>query len=325
MIKPASIRKIIENKKKYLKIKEIKTARMSILGQGENNLNYLITINNKKFILRISIRKDFEKNMKREFNSLKILPPGYGPTPLHFDKTNKIIPHHFEILTFIEGKLIKKWSNTHIKLHAKKLANLHKTKYPFWGTIYKKNKVFDIYKFLIKEIKGYKSDSPELFSNPEIQIITKKIKEYTKSKNHLFTSLKKFSLIHGDPSITNIIFKEKNVRYCDWEWLSFRDNAADVSLLFDPDYPLSPWKIKLTKKRLDHYLNTYISTLNDKKDKTIKERVFVWNMVFKYTDLLFFQWKLKNYKKQKNYLPKKLYAKHKINTLNSLKKRLNIK
>ncbi len=107
--------------------------------------------------------------------------------------------------------------------------------------------------------------------------------------------------------MTNILFTEKGIRYIDWEWTGHWDNAFDVALLFDQDFPQEPWKIRLTGEKRRYYLNQYQKRI---KDKTLRQRVDVWNNYFRFRDILFFKWKIKNYDKQENNLPKKLYIKH---------------
>ncbi|MFC1723503.1 aminoglycoside phosphotransferase family protein [Nanoarchaeota archaeon] len=306
------IKKIIESKKSLLGIDEIKSLSISKLGIGENNYNYLVKVNNQKFNFRIALRPEIEKNMKREFDMLHLVPKSLGPKPIYFNNSKKHFPKVFSILTYIEGRHLKRWQDKHITTHAKTLAKIHKKKYSFWGTITHKKKTFDLSKLLEAEIRAYRKPTPKIFQQKDMQLLLPKIRKYVKEHNYLFTSLKKFSLCHTDPCLTNILFHKGQVKYIDWEWISFFDPARDVAQLYYELAPQPPWYMKLDEKRKDLYLNTYLKI---NPDRTLKERVKTWHMVMRFTDLIFFKWKILVYDKKTSDLPKKTYAKcNKINS-----------
>ncbi len=313
------INQIVISKKKILGITEgIKSIKISNLGAGENNLNLLVVVNKSyKFVFRIAMRPSTEKNMKNEFRYLEIIPKNYGPEPLYFDNSKKVMNAVFSVLRYIEGKHVKYWSKKYLKMHALKMAELHRRKYPFCGRLNKKQKVFDIYKKFQSEIKKYSQESSWLLNDPDIKRLLPMIKHSLKSNNHLFTSIKKFSMIHNDLLISNILFTKEGFRYIDWEWLCFRDPAKDVSKLFFKTHSLPPWRIKLTNKRLDYYLDTY---LKYNPDKTLKQRIDILLDYDKFLELLYFKWKVKNYHKEKTIaLSKKHYEKSIRIMVNSLK------
>jgi len=315
MIKLEDIKKAIEKNKKKIGIREIKSLKVSRIGMGENNLNFLVSVKGEKFVFRVALRKFIEKNMEKEFNALKDIPKGFGPEPVYFDKTKKIIPKYYSVLRYIEGKHPKKWGKKELRMHAEKLADLHKDRKRYWTWKGRKQTAkFDIYKLFLEEVKGYKKDSPEIFDS-EVNELIAKVKKHLKEKNHLFTALKRFSRVHKDPCITNILFTDKGVRYIDWEWTGYWDNALDVAMLFDTVYAQPPWKIKLNGKRLDFYLNSYLKKM---KDKTLRERVLAWAVYFRGTDIMFFKWKVMNYEKCD--LPKKKYAEDYKKVADSIRK-----
>ena len=92
------------NKKKVEKITKLNkkifgtTREISILklGGGENNINFLVSINKKKYVFRIGVRKEYQKNMEREFDALSKIPTGFGPIPIFFDDSKKPI-HNYEL------------------------------------------------------------------------------------------------------------------------------------------------------------------------------------------------------------------------------------
>ena len=288
----------------YSKLKKEGKIKLSKLGAGENNLNFLIEVGKEKFVFRIGMKEWIEKNMKRDFDTIKILPEGIGAKAIYFDDSRKIIPHTYSILTYIEGKHLSKLSKKHLSLHAKTLAELHKNKSKYFGNIYSKKKKFDFLKKFNEELNDFKK-------TVETDEIAKKIYplffEYVRRKNHLFLSLKEFSLIHNDPCLTNIIFNKGKIYYIDWEWGKFGDPASDLVLLYDKYQALPPWKIKLNKEKINFYINEY---LKHRKDKGIEERMEVWYNWQLFFEYVYCVWKLRNFNKDVNIgLSKKGYEK----------------
>ena len=306
MITKKEIKKVIEKRKKQIGIDSINSIKISRIGTGESNLNFLVKVNNEKLLFRIALRKKVEKNMKKEFESLKKIPADFGPKPIYFDNSKKIIPKVYSILEYIEGKKIKRWNNKNIKLHFQKLAQLHKKKYSYWGRHFKQSKKpFNLYDCLIEDIKDFTEDSREALKDEDLKFLIPKMKEYIKSNDHLFTKMKKFSLCHRDPCLTNILLTKKGIRYIDWEYAAYWDNAYDLAMFFDPDYETKPWRLKLKKKKVDYLLNIYLRII---KDKTLKKRLKVWHTYLKFDDVLFFKWKVRTFDKKTSDLPKRLYV-----------------
>ncbi len=312
--KPLILKSIKKNKNK-LGFKQIKSIKVSKLGVGENNLSMLAIVNKKKITFRIGMRKKCQKNVKREFDFLKKLPKGYGPKPIFYDGSKKIIPHNYSVLTYVKGKQVKRWTKKHLRIHAKALAKLHKHKSNKCG-LYSKDKKISLYKELLEEINDFKSVLNDKTAKKALPII----KKYIKDKDQYFTCMKRFSLIHYDPCVDNILFHKGKVRYIDWEYMGYGDNARDVSLLFYYGYRCMPWFINLEGKRFEYYLNTY---LKYNPDKTLRQRVFAWQVFHMLTDYLYILWKIKNYHKEKTGFDKKRYKKILKLMRKRLEKRIN--
>jgi len=52
---------------------KLKVKTIFKLGQGTGNLNYLVVVNNKKFVFRINMDHKNKTKSRKEFNSLKIV------------------------------------------------------------------------------------------------------------------------------------------------------------------------------------------------------------------------------------------------------------
>ena len=83
-------------------------------------------------------------------------------------------------------------------------------------------------------------------------------------------------------------------------------SSRDVAMLFYEDFSLMPWMIKLNGDRLNYYFHSY---LKKRDDKTLVERIKVWKKYLLLVDYLYFIWKLKNFSKEPNALPKEHYKK----------------
>ncbi|PLW80732.1 hypothetical protein C0585_01140 [Candidatus Woesearchaeota archaeon] len=312
------IKKLIEINKKKLGIKEdIKTISISKLGVGENNYNFLAIINNKlRLVFRIPYQKNSEKNIKFEHEELKKIPKGLGPKPIFFDDSKKIIPKLYSVQSFVEGKHLKRLNKKRLTQIAKKLALLHKDKKDYCKIYGEKRNFLDIHEYLIREINNY-SKHKSLF-NKEINIILENENEYFKSKKEIFLKMKNFPRVHVDPCLTNLLFTKDDVNFIDWEWATYRDNAEDLAVLIDTKFSQPPWKIRLNGKRLDFFISEYQKY---NSDENLKERVLIWVKLNRVRDLLFFKWKLSNYDKEINSLPREIYKKGYDNLFNFYSKK----
>lgn len=159
------------------------TLKIKLLGIGENNINYLVSSFDKKIVYRIGLRKEFEKNLKREYDLLRYIPEGLAPKQIFFDKTKKIIPQVYSVISFLPGKHIKKWDECKLFLHAESLAKLHKKRYAKWGRE-RFSKKLDLLKKVKKELKDYDQDFYD--ADPELTELMPKFLNYVKAHNKLF-------------------------------------------------------------------------------------------------------------------------------------------
>jgi Ser/Thr protein kinase RdoA (MazF antagonist) len=295
MISKDKIQEIVlkNNLGKITKIKE--------LGRGENNFNYLIIVNQNKYVLRIGIKKSLEKYFKREYQWIKKLPNTIeAPKTVLKDFSKKIIHYNYFILTYIEGKSVKKWSKRHLKLFAEALAKLHKHTYPYaLNYDEEKSKKLNLYKEFIKSVE--KEWNKSLLNQKNIKLIYPKIKKLVKDNNHLFTSLKKFSMVHADTYLDNILFDKDKVKLIDWEWSNIGDAAEDVGKVYFEKCSILPWMIKLNEEQLNYYLNCYMK--KRKVEKGFIDRVKIYNIIHLFSDLLYFKHVSRYPKTNSNFKP----------------------
>ena len=88
---------------------KVKVNSISKLGQGTGHLNYLVYVNNKKFVFRLNMEINNTKKSRKEFNSLKIIEKyKIGPKPILINESKKFFDTDLIILEYIEGKLLNK-------------------------------------------------------------------------------------------------------------------------------------------------------------------------------------------------------------------------
>jgi len=316
------IKESIMMNRKTLQIDHLKSIKLISLGTGENNLNILAIINNThKFVYRIGLRSALEKNMEKEFLSMKILPKNIGPIPIMLDMSKKIIPKVYSVQSYIEGKHLRRLNNVQLRLHVKKMAQLHKRKYPYWGTVvkkyYPKTKPYSQYRFLLAEHKDWVKHDPKLLKDKYVKKYYPIIKKYIRKNDFLFKNLREFHIVNKDLCLTNMIFSKNNLQYIDWEWQCFGDNAVDLALLFNEHYDILPWKIKMDAKLQDWYTDEYLKYVHD---PTLKQRVKVLAEYYKFLDYVFFLWK--KYDSIKTSLDNKIYLRDLLLQRKSLEKTL---
>lgn len=273
---------------------------IQLLAKGESNFNYLVLVNNTKFIFRLPLYKDRGKGLENEYNLSKILPSGLAPKVFYFDNSKKIIPYIFSIIEFMEGEHTTKWNNKMLIEHARKLSKLHQLK----SDKSMLGRKFSVYKRLIHEIEGENLYQDQIKNNKILSELFEKIKEKFLENEYLFSNMKEFSLIHGDLCLTNMLYSKNNGPiYIDWEWYYYGDVAFDFAKFYN-DVELLPWYIKLDKDKEKVFLDAYQKEI---KDETLKQRISLWQIYIQFTDLIYFMWKVENYDKNNSAFPKEKY------------------
>ncbi len=243
---------------KLLGIKKIRITSFKKLGIGEGNINYILKIESKQFVCRISMRSGDNK-LKQEFQNLRDIENlGVAPKALYFHKGNSVFSKDFAILEFFEGTPFrmggKKFRAIQIKKVARVLAKVHSKKIN-----YKKSsespyiEVFNWSKIFIRRINKY-TDSKYQKELKKINLIIKNI--IPRGAKSVVT------LTHGDVCPSNIIETSKDVRLIDWECSSYSDPAQDIAnVILD---------LGLVSKDLDIFLSEYFKI---RKDNRLVERL----------------------------------------------------
>ncbi len=269
------IRESIRNYKDDLKLsdKDLQDTKINLLNNGENHIIYLVVVNNKKFVFRVSFRKELEKALKKEFEILAKIPNNLGPKPLVFDNTKKIIQNSYMVQSFIPGMNIKKWTRSLLNKHAKNISILHSH-----NKVQKKREI-NIYKLFLNKINSKKKNSLMIFEDKKIHEIVLLLDDLFKKNQQIFSNLKNTYLIHGDLHDDNILLSNNELRYVDWEEAHYGDNALDFASLL--------WFIQLNKEDYEYYLSSY---KNNIKDRTLETRAILWLLYRDFSLLLHKKW-----------------------------------
>lgn len=254
------IKEALKHHHKELDLEDFKenNIKVNTLGNGENHLIYLASVNGKKFVFRISFREELESALKREFEILKKLPSGFGPKPLIFDDSKKIIPNSFMIQSYVSGKKVNIWTKNLLSIHATQLALLHSK-----NITEKRENLYDVF---IKRANFSKNNQPEVVKNDKlIEDVFIRLNELFSDNKQIFEKQKHSYLIHADLHDDNILVENNKLHYVDWEEARYGDNALDVATLL--------WFIELDDNNYKTYVNTYLDNF---KDKDLEKRMILW-------------------------------------------------
>ncbi|MGL4867029.1 MAG: phosphotransferase [Cetobacterium sp.] len=203
-----------------LDIKLVDIDEIEVLG-GMTNRNYLVTINNKKYVLRVAgagtiniINRYSEKRNAKEVSKI-----GVDKELIYFnEETGVKISEYIEKAETLNPETSKKKIN--LFLTSNLLKRLHTSNIKFENRF----NVFD-------EIKKYES----LIKNKEV--IYTKYKNYLENREHIFNLekiLKKNGMIivacHNDTVPENFIKNDKNeIFLIDWEYSGMNDPMWDLA------------------------------------------------------------------------------------------------
>lgn len=252
---------------------------MAEIGQGEANLNVLITINKtQRLNLRLGLRgEESAQKLQGEFAMLQLTPADVGPEPYIVDVSKAEVDAPYMLLSYVEGTLKEVWQMADLENHAQALARLHQRKFSQHGLVgHLSGGPYDFLHRFDVAVDYWQTHQPALLKITVVERLVVAIRKFIASYNQLFTKLRQFSVVHGDAHSLNIIFGPNGVRYIDWEWATIGDWAADVAMI-GWDVPTG-WQMELTGERLERYLNTYLA---HHPDETLPQRRdLVYTMCF---------------------------------------------
>lgn len=218
---------------------------IKFLSMGNHNESYFLKTKIKNLVLRVENNHQF-KNLQNEYNFLKKINGKFAPKVYLFDNSHKIINKDYLIEDFVEGKHPeRKVDNNFIKLMAKWYKKLHSNKSLISAKERKdKNLLTQLIKYN-ENILNYKSYVSDKIWNEYLALFTK-IKIFFESNNNLLSRRKYFSMVHGDPTRSNVFYDKKSVKLIDWEFVRYDYPETDLVFFFySYDLNQKQWKLFL--------------------------------------------------------------------------------
>ncbi len=216
----------LKSKPNSIKIKELKT-------NGLSHRNFLITIDNKKFLLRLSTRRmRHHYHLSYEYFVLRYIEK-YGLSPKSYILSKgSAVGHSFIILDYVEGKPLKHFNTAQLKELAQIVAHLH--------TIRLSRKIRGKFNDLSTQQKALADSARRLKLTEKFFTETKEKKRFFCELTNAYTKIahskgygKQVALIHLDIALENIILSKKGLKIIDWERTSQGDPYYDIATLFD--------------------------------------------------------------------------------------------
>lgn len=248
--------------------------KVSLIGQGEANLNVLTRVNQAQdFNLRIGLRGDeSDRTLQSEYAVLQIVPNGVGPSAFLVDFSRTALPQPYMVLEYLAGGLKKAWELEDLQAYARALAHLHQRKFEKHGAL---DALSDApYDFVYRfdtALNYWRTHHRYLLDIPIIQRLLPPIRHFVVDNASLFTDLRHFAIVHGDAHPLNILFHEGRVYFIDWEQATIGDPACDVT---NVGWDIATaWQMELTGERLESFLDTYLAL---EPDETLRQRRQVW-------------------------------------------------
>jgi len=269
--------------------KKIRGDSIVELARGASHYNYLVKIDDKKFVFRLDADVKSRGKCKREFRALKLVEKyKIAPKAWVLDESKSSFKTDLLILDYIEGKTLEKSKLTEkiIKKIAKIATRIHSIKIT---KELKKLKHEEInYRDYLKEVRGYINYIKRHIKNSEfINIINK---AYFRLKKQIPKKISNNSLVlsQGDFCRQNVIFHTGKYRLIDFESLALTDPAAEIAHIFiDFSKPFN-------EKQKQIFLREYLKI---RKDAGLIERIKTYIPLKHFIILL---WSVSHVLKMKN-------------------------
>src|SRR5215204_5506940 len=193
-----TVRAIIREHQDIFALDRITSVESALIGQGEANLNMLITVNqSQQFNLRIGLRdKESERTLQSEFDILQIVPKGIAPRAFMVDFSRTQLSQPYMLLEYIAGERKQAWQMEDLQTHARTLAHLHQRKFDRHGAI---GNLSDApYDFLYRydvALRYWQTHHPYLLEIPMVQQLLPPIRHFISTRAALFTDLRRFAII----------------------------------------------------------------------------------------------------------------------------------
>lgn len=232
---------------------------VKFLARGNHNETYLLDTKEKKLVIRIQ-NSSQSGNLSQEYSILKKVNGKGAPKAYLIDKSRKILKNSFVVEDFVTGKHPeRKVPDSFVVKMAGWYKQLHKNKKKITPKTKKECDLLNRFLGYQKSIVQNKAYVPTTIYT-ELEQFFPKIKSLLEKYASIFNRRSYFSLVHGDPTRTNVFLKGNDITIIDWEFTRYDYPETDL-VFFDYSYDL-------TKKQKDLFFKEY-----DYKKTTIGKNI----------------------------------------------------
>ncbi len=178
------------------------------IGHGAHNQNYLLDTCKGKLMLRIYANTQFE-NAEQEHRILTLLDGFLGPRSYYLDTTRTRIEYDYMVLDYIEGTVIREFTDQALIEIAGKLKKLHAIHYPRSNP----SLISDWTRKNITEKSLKLGDR----THSQVMSLWNKLNSLQSEIQPLLKDYSPDSLLHDDPILGNFIQTSEDIKLIDWE------------------------------------------------------------------------------------------------------------
>ena len=210
----------------------IRIQSVQAIKSGETHYNYLLIINGRKFLLRLtSVRKDSrDKNswgagrINVEFDGIKSIEKlGIAPKVYYKDTSCRVLSKPFVISDYVPGEPVMRMTEKDLKSLAFLLAELHRI-HNVNGL--RNEPVKDYNREYIKKRVDRITDTGFKYVNSHFKA---DLMEAYKKIKHIRLKRQKLSVIHGDISRDNLLRTENGLKLIDWESVRLSEPQFEIA------------------------------------------------------------------------------------------------
>ncbi|WP_027701929.1 aminoglycoside phosphotransferase family protein [Metaclostridioides mangenotii] len=252
--------------RKSLNIQSNKEIEVSLLGQGEYNVNFLFINpdNNKKLVLRLNTasQMNLDDQISYEFNVLKMLElSGSTPKPIFVDSSMDKLPYGLLVMEFLPGVPLD--YKTDLEIAASCLADIHCVDFNENNhLITPKNPLKAVLEECVEMSSKYLNSD---IGDENIKIIIKRLIEKSeRSVLNIDENLNKYHIINTELNSGNFLIngKGKNNYIIDWEKPILGEVEQDLGHFLAPTTTFWKTDVILTRAEMEEFVRMYIEKVN---------------------------------------------------------------
>ena len=260
-----------------LEIPESAEIEISLLAQGEYNMNYIFEhpVSKKKLLLRLNTgsQMHLERQIEYEYQALKQIEcSGRVPKAMYVDGAKEKLPYGVMVMEYLPGHAMD--YETEIKHGAEILADIHAMPIdPAGSLLHSKNPCKEILEECEQMFRVYEeSDLADAKKKAQIR----KLLNLAKEKISNAPEYKGYKCcINTELNSTNFLINANGPSYLiDWEKPLYGDPGQDLGHFLAPTTTFWKTDVILSEEETEHFLDDYITYVDGRYDTMgLKERV----------------------------------------------------